>query len=1052
MYDKVFTDLKFKDRELEIIDFWKKNNIFKKTIEKRKNDKEFTFYDGPPTANGKPHIGHIITRVYKDIIPRYKTMKGFKVLRKAGWDTHGLPVELGIEKELGISGKSQIEEFGIEKFIKKCKDSVWKYEEEWRKMSDRVGYWVDMDSPYVTYYNSYIESIWWAIKKIWEKNLIYKGYKVVPYCPRCGTALSSHEVSQGYKNVVDETIFVKFESAQEPGTYFLVWTTTPWTLPSNVALTVNPNETYIKIKFNNQKYILAKALVDKVLDLAPEENYEILEEFIGKDLEYHEYIPVFDFFDFKKSNKKACYVCVDNFVTLTDGTGIVHTAPAFGEDDAKVGMKYDLPFLQLVDSQGKFVDSVNNWSGMFVKEADKYIIKELQDRNLIYKTLKYEHSYPHCWRCDTPLLYYARDTWFIKMTALREKLIYNNNQINWIPESIGKGRFGDWLENVIDWGISRERYWGTPLPIWECECGHRHVIGSIKELRELGENVPEDIELHKPYVDSIIINCPKCNKSMKRVSEVLDCWLDSGSMPFAQWHYPFENEDLFNKNFPADFISEAVDQTRGWFYTLLAMSTALFDKAPFKNVIVLGHVNDKDGKKMSKHLGNVVDPWDVLDKQGADAIRWYFCTNSSPWLPSKFYDEAVSETQRRFMGTLWNTYAFYVLYAEIDQFDPTKYSLEFNNLPVIDKWILSKLNSLIDAVDKNLENYKIVESARLIENFVDELSNWYIRRNRDRYWASGMPQDKIDAYMTLYTVLSEISKLISPFVPFVSESIYQNIVRKVDLKAPESVHLCDFPKSNKNFIDKNLETNMNNVLKVVSLGRLCRNISNIKNRQPLSTIYVRKDFDIPDLYRDLILDELNIKNLKFMETKDETEFVNYKVKPDRKVLGPKYGRLLTKLIEVLRDLDGNPIVKAFNENKTYKILIDNTEIELSKDDVLIETTEKSGFVSQSDGDYIVAVDTNLTQDLIEEGFVREIVSKIQTMRKEADFEILDKINIFYNGDKTIEDIILKFKSEILREVLALDIIKLNPDNNINNYKISKNWNINNYNLNICLDK
>ena len=1052
MYDKVFTDLKFENRELEIIDFWKKNKIFKKTIEKRINNKEFTFYDGPPTANGKPHIGHIITRVYKDIIPRYKTMKGFKVLRKAGWDTHGLPVELGIEKELGISGKSQIEEFGIEKFIKKCKDSVWKYEEEWRKMSDRVGYWVDMDSPYVTYYNSYIESIWWAIKKIWEKNLIYKGYKVVPFCPRCGTALSSHEVSQGYKNVIDETVFVKFESAKEPGTYFLVWTTTPWTLPSNVALTVNPNEIYVKIKIksSNQKYILAKALVGKVLDLEPEEKYEIIEEFIGKDLEYHEYIPVFDFYDFKKSDKKACYVCVDNFVTLTDGTGIVHTAPAFGEDDAKVGMKYDLPFLQLVDSQGKFVNSVNNWRGMFVKEADRYIIKELQERDLIYKTLKYEHSYPHCWRCDTPLLYYARDTWFIKMTALRERLIYNNNQINWIPESIGKGRFGDWLENVIDWGISRERYWGTPLPIWECECGHRHVVGSIKELRELGENTPEDIELHKPYVDNIIIKCQKCNKPMKRVSEVLDCWLDSGSMPFAQWHYPFENKDLFDKNFPADFISEAVDQTRGWFYTLLAMSTALFDKAPFKNVIVLGHVNDKDGKKMSKHLGNVVDPWDVLDKQGADAIRWYFCTNSSPWLPSKFYDEAVSETQRRFMGTLWNTYAFYILYAEIDQFDPTKYNLDFNNLPVIDKWILSRLNSLIESVDKNLDNYKIVESARLIESFVDELSNWYIRRNRERYWVSKMPQDKINAYMTLYTVLSELSKLIAPFVPFVSESIYQNIVKKVDLKAPESVHLCDFPKPNQDFINKDLEINMNNVLKVVSLGRLCRNISNIKNRQPLSTIYVRKDFDIPDLYRDLILDELNIKSLKFME--NENDFINYKVKPDRRILGPKYGSSLGKIIEFLREADGNPIVKSFDENKTYKILIDNKEIELSKDDVLIETTEKTGFVSQSDGEYIVAVDTNLTQDLIEEGFVREIVSKIQTMRKEANFEILDKINIFYSGDKIIEDIILKFKSEILKEVLAIDIIKLNSDNNTKDFKTSKNWNINNCNLNISLDK
>lgn len=1038
MYDKVFTDLKFKDRELSIIDFWKKNDIFKKSIELRKNNKEFTFYDGPPTANGKPHIGHIITRVYKDIIPRYKTMKGYKVLRKAGWDTHGLPVELGIEKELGISGKSQIEEYGIEKFIKKCKESVWKYEEEWRKMSDRVGYWVDMDNPYVTYYNSYIESIWWAFKKIWDQGLIYKGYKVVPYCPRCGTALSSHEVSQGYKTVADETIFIKFELADEKDTYFLVWTTTPWTLPSNVALTVNPKETYIKVKCGDEKYILAKALAPSVLDC----EYEVLEEFVGKDLEYKKYIPLYNF---ELPKEDAYYVCVDDFVTLTDGTGIVHTAPAFGEDDSKVGMKYNLPFLQLVNAQGRFVDSVKNWKGMFVKEADKYIVDELKERNMIYKTLKYEHSYPHCWRCDTPLLYYARDTWFIKMTELRDELIANNNTINWIPESIGKGRFGDWLENVIDWGISRERYWGTPLPIWECECGNKHVIGSIDELKKLGEDVPEDIELHKPYIDNVVIKCPECGKTMKRVSEVLDCWLDSGSMPFAQWHYPFENEEIFNKNYPADFISEAVDQTRGWFYTLLAMSTALFNKAPFKNVIVLGHVNDKDGKKMSKHLGNVVDPWDVLDKQGADAVRWYFCTNSSPWLPSKFYDEAVSETQRRFMGTLWNTYAFYVLYAEIDQFDPTKYNLDFENLPVIDKWILSKLNSLIKTVDENLNSYKVVEAARSIEEFVDELSNWYIRRNRERYWVSEMPQDKVDAYMTLYHVLLTISKLCAPFVPFMSESIYQNIVKKVDESAPESVHLCDFPKVNEDMIDKELEKNMDNVLKVVALGRLCRNISNIKNRQPLSAIYVRKDFDIPDLYRDLILEELNIKKLEYMTNEDE--FVNYKVKPNRRILGPKYGKILNNLVDILREADGNPIVKAFDENKTYKLLVEGQEVELSRDDVLIETVKKEGFVSQVDGDYVVVIDTNLSKDLIEEGFVREVVSKIQTMRKEADFEILDKIKVTYNGDKMIEDVIEKFKSEILKEVLALDIVKENIDESQ-----GKEWNINGYNLKLKVER
>ena len=1034
MYDKVLSDLKFKDRELEVIDFWKKNKIFDKSIEMRKDSDVFTFFDGPPTANGKPHIGHIITRVYKDIIPRYKTMKGFKVLRKAGWDTHGLPVELGIEKELGISGKSQIEEYGVEKFIKKCKESVWKYEEEWRKMSDRVGYWVDMDNPYVTYYNSYIESIWWALKELWEKNLIYKGHKIVPYCPRCGTALSSHEVSQGYKDVADETVYVKFPFADEDKTYFLVWTTTPWTLPSNVALTVNPDETYIKVKCGAEKYILAEALAEKVL----EEEFEVLEKFVGKDLEYKEYLPLYNF---EKPQGKAYYVCVDNFVTLTDGTGIVHTAPAFGEDDAKVGAKYNLPFLQLVDAQGLFVDSVSDWKGIFVKDADKHIIQNLKDRNLIYKTLKYTHSYPHCWRCDTPLLYYARDTWFIKMTQLRDKLIANNKTINWIPESIGKGRFGDWLEHVIDWGISRERYWGTPLPIWECKCGHRHLVGSIQELKDLGDNVPDDIELHKPYVDAITLTCPKCGETMKRVNEVLDCWLDSGSMPFAQWHYPFENKELFAQNFPADFISEAVDQTRGWFYTLLAMSTALFDKAPFKNVIVLGHVNDKDGKKMSKHLGNVVDPWEVLNKQGADAIRWYFCTNSSPWLPSRFYDEAVSETQRRFMGTLWNVYAFYVLYAEIDQFDPTKYTLNFDNLPVIDRWILSRLNTLIKVVDENLNQYKVVESARALEEFVDELSNWYIRRNRERYWVSGMPQDKIDAYMTLYTVLSTVIKLIAPFLPFISESIYQNIVKNVDETAPESVHLCDFPKCDESFIDKNLEKNMDNVLKVVFLGRLCRNSSNIKNRQPLQAVYVKKDFDIPEMYRDLILDELNIKEFRFME--DESQFVNYKVKPDRRVLGPKYGKILQSIVEILRTTDGNPIVSAFNQEKSFVLDVNGQQVELTKNDVLIETERKEGFVSQAQGEYIVVIDTNLTQNLIDEGFVREIISKIQTMRKEANFEILDKIYVYYNGDAEVEEIINKYQENIKQEVLALEIKK-----SINDVKghLTKQWTVNGCNL------
>lgn len=1040
MYDKVSTDLNFKDRELEVVDFWEKNNIFKKSIDLRKNGEVFTFYDGPPTANGKPHIGHIITRVYKDVIPRYKTMKGFKVLRKAGWDTHGLPVELGIEKELGISGKSQIEEYGIEKFITKCKDSVWKYEEEWRKMSDRVGYWVDMDDPYVTYYNSYIESVWWAIKNIWEKRLIYKGHKIVPYCPRCGTALSSHEVSQGYKNVSVETVFAKFELADEKNTYFLVWTTTPWTLPSNVALIVNPDEMYVKVKCNNEQYILAEALVSSVL----KEEYTIIEKFVGKDLEGKEYVPLYTFEALKQ---KAYYVCVDNFVTLTDGTGIVHTAPAFGEDDAKVGERYNLPFLQLVDDQGLFVESVKPWKGLFVKEADDKIIEELKGRNLIYKTVEYKHSYPHCWRCDTPLLYYARDSWFIKMTALRDKLIVNNKKINWIPESIGKGRFGDWLENVIDWSISRERYWGTPLPIWECECGHIHVIGSIKELKELGIDVPDDIELHKPYVDNIRIKCPKCNKLMKRVSEVLDCWLDSGSMPFAQWHYPFENKDVFDENFPADFISEAVDQTRGWFYTLLAMSTALFNCPPFKNVIVLGHVNDKDGKKMSKHLGNVIDPWDVLNKQGADAVRWYFCTNSSPWISSRFYNEAVNETQRKFMGTLWNTYAFYVLYAEIDNFDPTQYKWSAKDIPVIDKWILSKLNTLIKIVDGNLAEYKITESARAIEDFIDIVSNWYVRRNRERYWVSGMLQDKIDAYMTLYTVLLTVSKLLAPFVPFISEAIYQNIVKNVDKLAPESIHLCDYPIADESLIDSELEKNMNNVLKVVALGRLCRNVANIKNRQPLSAIYVKKDFDIPELYRNLILEELNIKRLKYME--NENEFINYKVKPNRKILGPKYGKILQRMVEILRDMDGNPIVETFNKGECYKLMVDDTEVELCKQDVLIETIKKEGFIAQSEGEYVVVIDTHLTERLIEEGFIREIVSKIQTMRKEANFEILDKITILYSGDEAVENIITKFKSEIAKEVLASDIIKSDIDNS---QGLSKNWNINNCSLRMIVKK
>lgn len=1033
MYKKVSTNLDFIQTEKEIMDFWEENNIFEKSIDERKKGPTFTFYDGPPTANGKPHIGHIITRVYKDIIPRYKTMKGYKVLRKAGWDTHGLPVELGIEKQLGISGKPEIEKYGIEPFIDKCKESVWVYENEWKKMSERVGFWVDMENPYFTYDNKYIESVWWALSQIWDKGLLYKGHKIVPYCPRCGTALSSHEVAQGYKDVKETSVYVKFKVKDEADTFLMAWTTTPWTLPSNVALTVNPDETYVKAEQNGEKYILAEALADDVLG----EEYKILKSFTGKDLEGMSYEPLFDF---AKLEKKAFYVCTDNFVTLTDGTGIVHTAPAFGEDDAKVGKRYDLPFLQLVNDQGKFLDEVEPWKGLFVKDADAKIIKQLDERHLIYKKLDFEHSYPFCWRCDTHLLYYARSTWFIKMTDVKEDLIKNNNKINWIPESIGKGRFGDWLENVVDWGVSRERYWGTPLPIWECKCGHKHLVGSIAELKEMGDNVPDDIELHKPYIDEIYLKCPECGGRMKRVPEVIDCWFDAGSMPFAQWHYPFENEEIFKENFPADFISEAVDQTRGWFYTLLAISTAIFNQAPFKNVIVLGHVNDKEGKKMSKHLGNVVDPWSVLNKQGADAVRWYFYINSSPWLPSRFYEEAVSEAQRKFMGTLWNTYAFYVLYANIDKFNPSKYSLDKDNLTVIDRWILSKLNTLVKTIDNNLEEYKVTESARLLEEFVDELSNWYVRRSRERFWVVEMTQDKINAYMTLYTVLNTLTKVIAPFTPFMAESIYQNIVRTVEKGAAASVHLCEFPRVKEEYIDAKLEEYMSNVLKIVTLGRACRNAANVKNRQPLKTIYIQKNINLPEEYKNLILDELNIKEIRVME--DEKEYISYKVKPDRKIAGPKYGKILPELIEVLANTDGEKIVNDFNKGLNYKLKIHDTQIELSKEDVIIETVQKEGFVFQKDGGYAVAIDTNLSEELIEEGFVREIISKIQNMRKESDFEITDKIEVYFKGSDKINRIISKYSNKIAKEVLAKEISTDKLDGNV------KSWNVNGESLEI----
>lgn len=1038
MYEKVSTNLNFGDRELEVLKYWKENNIFEKSIKMRENAPTFTFYDGPPTANGKPHIGHILTRVMKDIIPRYKTMKGYKVLRKAGWDTHGLPVELEVEKQLGIDGKPEIEKYGVEPFIKECKKSVWKYQKEWEKMSDRVGFWVDMDNPYITYDNNYIESVWWALKQIWDKGLLYKGHKIVPYCPRCGTALSSHEVAQGYKDVKDPSIYVKFQVKGQKQVYLMAWTTTPWTLPSNVALTVNPGETYIKAKCADEVYILAEALAPTVLN----EEFEVQEKMLGKDLVGMEYEPLFDFV---KPEKKAYYVVADNFVTLTDGTGIVHTAPAFGEDDAKVGRAYDLPFVQLVNEQGEFVDSVEPWKGVFVKDADPLIIKNLDGRNLLYKAVDYEHAYPFCWRCDTPLLYYARDTWFIKMTAVKENLLKNNNKINWLPDNIKDGRFGNFLENVIDWGLSRERYWGTPLPIWECECGHRHVVGSIDELKEMGQNVPENIELHKPYIDNVYLNCPECKTgTMKRVSEVIDCWFDSGSMPFAQWHYPFENKEIFEQNFPADFISEAVDQTRGWFYTLLAISTLIFDEPSYKNVIVLGHVQDKDGQKMSKHKGNVVDPWTILDKQGADAVRWYFYTSSAPWLPSRFYEEAVSEGQRKFMGTLWNTYAFFVLYANIDKFNPNNYKLEYDKLQVIDKWILSRLHSLVVMIEKNLDNYRITEPARAIQEFVDELSNWYVRRSRERFWQEEMTQDKINAYMTLYTVLETLSKLIAPFVPFMAEEIYKNLVLNVDSSAPESVHLCDYPQADEKFIDKELEENMDFVLKLVVQGRACRNKASIKNRQPIGTIYVKAKTKLPDMFRDLVADELNVKEIVF--TDNVSAFTTYKFKPQLRTLGPKYGKLVPKIAEALNNVDGNEVMALFKKGETVTLEVEGTKVELAEQDVLSESVDKAGMVAETDYGVTVVLDTNLTPELIEEGFVREIISKIQTMRKEAGFEIQDNIHVYYSNNARIAEIMKKNEKEIAKEVLALAMTEGSAEG------YTKEWNVNGEKVKITVAK
>ncbi len=1014
MYKKVSTDLNFVEREKEVIDFWNTNEIFKKSIKNREGYPTFMFYDGPPTANGKPHIGHIETRVFKDVIPRFWTMKGYEVPRKAGWDTHGLPVELEVEKMLGINGKPQIEKYGVEPFIKKCKESVWKYKHEWERMSERVGFWADMENPYVTYHDDYIESEWWALKTINDKGLLYKGHKIVPYCPRCGTALSSHEVAQGYKDVKETSCIAKFKVKNEENTYILAWTTTPWTLPSNVALCVSPKDKYVEIKVSNgEKYILAEALVSSVI----KDEYEVIRSYIGDELYGTEYEPLYSF---AKLDKKAYYVVADSYVTLTDGTGVVHIAPAFGEDDSRVGRDNDLPFLQLVDEAGKFSAETGEWAGTFVKDADKLVLKDLEERGLLFAALPYEHSYPFCWRCDTPLLYYAIDTWFIKMSALRDRLVANNNTVNWMPENIKEGRFGNFLENVIDWGLSRSRYWGTPLPVWECECGHYHVIGSREELKKLGDNVPDNVELHKPYLDGIKIKCEKCGKDMTRVPYVIDCWFDSGSMPFAQYHYPFENKELFEKRFPAQFISEAIDQTRGWFYTLMAISTLLFDRAPFENCLVLGHVQDKDGLKMSKHKGNVVDPWSVLDKQGADAVRWYFCASSSPWLPTRFYPEGISEYQRKFIGTFWNTYAFYVLYADIDKFNPTEYKLEYDKLSQMDKWILSKLNTLIKDVDAGMTEYKVTESARAIQDFTDELSNWYVRRCRERFWGSGMEQDKINAYMTLYTCLVTLAKVSAPFVPFMTEQIYQNLVRNFDKTVPESIHLCDFPVADEKMIDKELEESMEKVLEIVTLGRACRNVSNMKNRQVLSKVYVGMKGTLDEKYYYIIKEELNVKEIEFKD--DVSEFVSYNVKPNLKTVGPKYGSILPTINQMLRGGDGTAFVKELNETGKVVLEIGDAKIELVEEDLLIETTKSEKYISSAENDVTVVLDIELTPELIEEGFVRELISKIQNLRKESGFEVQNHIEIYYSDNKKIGEIIEKNKEQIADETLA-DLIQ-----------------------------
>ncbi|MBE6093383.1 MAG: isoleucine--tRNA ligase [Selenomonas ruminantium] len=1039
MYSKVDTNLNFVDREKEVLDFWKKNNIAQKAIDQREGCDTFTFYDGPPTANGKPHIGHVLTRVIKDMLPRYQSMKGKKVLRKAGWDTHGLPVELEVEKLVGINGKEQIEEYGIEPFIKKCRESVWKYKGMWEEFSDVVGFWADMEHPYITYENDFIESEWWALKEIWKKGLLYKGHKVVPYCPRCGTPLSSHEVAQGYKDVKERSAMVKFKVKDEDA-YFLAWTTTPWTLPSNLGLCVNPEVDYVKIKVDGTVYYLAEALVDTVFD-GVEGEREVLAKCKGKDLEYREYEPLYDY-AVGKLKKKAFFVVCDDYVTTSDGTGIVHIAPAFGEDDNRVCRKYDMPFVQFVNNKGEMTEETD-WPGVFVKDADPLIIDDLKKSGKLFKAPKFEHSYPHCWRCDTPLIYYARETWFIKMTDVKDKLIANNNKVNWIPKSIGEGRFGDWLEHVQDWGLSRNRYWGTPLPVWECECGHQHTIGSIAELKEMSDNCPDDIELHRPYIDAVTIKCPECGKEMHRVPEVIDCWFDSGSMPFAQWHYPFENKDIFEKRFPADFISEAVDQTRGWFYSLIAISTLLFDEAPYKNVIVLGHVQDKDGRKMSKSKGNAVDPMQALGQHGADAIRWYFYENSAPWLPNRFHDDAVQEGQRKFMGTLWNTYAFFVLYANIDNFDATKYTLDYDKLPVMDKWVLSRLNTMVKEVDNDLANYKVTEAAKALQAFTDELSNWYVRRSRARFWAKGMEQDKINAYMTLWTALVTTAKAAAPMVPFITESIYRNLVCSIDKNAPESVHLADFPTVNEAWIDEELEKNMELVLEIVVLGRASRNETNIKNRQPVAHMYVNADRELSDFFKEIVADELNVKEVVFKD--DMEEYLSYSFKPNFRVLGPKVGKQIGAVKGALEKLNGHKAKAELDSTGKLVVALPDGEVTLTTEDVEVSMAQTEGFNCQRYNGVTIALDTTLTAELLEEGFVREIISKVQTMRKENGFEVTDHIKVSLSGNEKLQAIVAKNEA-YLKEITLADSVAYGTLAGE-----AKEWNINGENVTIAVE-